>query len=121
MSNFVLSEKEKLILVQRARLSLNEAIDQKGVQLPTYELTENLNSKCGAFASLYKEDDLRACIGQFASSKSLYHVIHEVTRSAALHDHRFAPITINELKQIRIELSILTPLEPIISINLSST
>ena len=66
-----------------------------------------------AFVTLHQLSRLRGCIGQLTANRPLYKTIIDMTVSAALHDGRFAPVSPEELATIDIELSILSPLEPI--------
>ena len=51
---------------------------------------------------------LRGCIGSLQAYRPLYKDIISNAQSAALHDPRFTPLTLNELKQISLEVSILS-------------
>ena len=62
-------------------------------------------------------DRLRGCIGNFSPGKPLYAVVQEMTIAAATHDNRFAPVESSELPYISIEISVLTPLKKINSID----
>jgi len=66
----------------------------------------------GAFVSLHERGgDLRGCIGHLQSDRPLGEVIRQVAVSAAQHDPRFAPVTREELAELRIEISVLS--EPV--------
>ena len=66
----------------------------------------------GAFVSLHERDgDLRGCIGHVNGDRPLGEVIRDVAVSAAQHDPRFAPVTSQELAELRIEISVLS--EPV--------
>jgi AmmeMemoRadiSam system protein B/AmmeMemoRadiSam system protein A len=80
-------------------------------------LTGTLRQSAGAFVSLYMGGKLRGCIGNFTPDKPLYMVVQEMTLAAALNDARFAPVEASELKYISIEVSVLTPLQKIGSID----
>ena len=56
------------------------------------------------------------CIGSFNPSEPLYFVVQEMTIAAATRDPRFAPVEPPELKYISIEISVLTPLKKIDSL-----
>jgi AmmeMemoRadiSam system protein A len=65
----------------------------------------------GAFVSLHESGgDLRGCIGHVMSDRPLGEVIRRVAVSAARSDPRFAPITSDELPDLRIEISVLSEL-----------
>lgn len=67
----------------------------------------------GIFVSLYKNNELRGCIGTFQTQKTLAQNIQEMAIAAATRDHRFASVTLEELKDIKIEISLLSPLKKI--------
>lgn len=73
----------------------------------------HLEMKMGAFVSLYKNGDLRGCIGTFSSDKPLWRNVQEMVVASATHDHRFEPVKFTELDEIKIEISVLTPLKKI--------
>ncbi|MBD3341370.1 MAG: TIGR00296 family protein [Candidatus Lokiarchaeota archaeon] len=79
------------------------------------ELREQYSNKYGAFVTLNtyseKETQLRGCIGYIEPKYSLYDVIHKVSISSAIEDPRFPSVSLEELKNIAIEISILTPPE----------
>lgn len=68
----------------------------------------------GVFVTLRKQAALRGCMGTFSTSDDLQSVVAKVAM-AALRDPRFAGqrLSPQELAALRIELSILSPLEPI--------
>ena len=71
----------------------------------------------GAFVTLKNGDELRGCIGRFDLHQPLHQTIADVSILAATRDSRFKPVTADEMDQIGIEISILTPLKKINSID----
>lgn len=67
----------------------------------------------GAFVTITKKGMLRGCIGHIRGLMPLYKTIEEMAAAAALDDPRFPPITKNELKDLEIEISVLTPFKQI--------
>lgn len=67
----------------------------------------------GAFVTLFKGDQLRGCIGHTQADVPLYHLIQEMAISAATIDPRFPPVTEDELNELHVEISVLSPLFPI--------
>jgi AmmeMemoRadiSam system protein A len=65
----------------------------------------------GAFVSLHKEDELRGCIGNCVPNAPLFEIVTEMTEAAASRDHRVKPISETELTEIRIDITVLSPLE----------
>ncbi|MFW9940863.1 MAG: TIGR00296 family protein [Candidatus Thorarchaeota archaeon] len=87
------------------------------IPVPDY-IKEKFNDKFGAFVTLNKYgvsgNPLRGCIGYIEPKYSLYDVVHKVSISSAIEDPRFPSVTLEEMDNIVIELSILTPPELII-------
>src|SRR5262249_26039372 len=67
----------------------------------------------GAFVSLHARGALRGCIGHIEPDEPLGEVIPRCAIAACSDDPRFPPISSAELSDLRIELSLLGPLEPI--------
>jgi AmmeMemoRadiSam system protein B/AmmeMemoRadiSam system protein A len=67
----------------------------------------------GAFVTITKRGALRGCIGHIRALLPLYKTIEEMAAAAAFEDPRFPPITKNELKDLEIEISVLTPFKQI--------
>jgi len=107
-----LSEQEKEILHKIAR----EAIESRFRGEKSSEInftSKTLKEKRGAFVTLHKHGDLRGCIGYIRARKPLQQTIREMAIAAAFQDSRFDPVTEKELKDIDIEISVLTPLRKI--------
>ena len=85
--------------------------------LETSQYSDNLTKPIGAFVTLHKRGELRGCIGRFNADIPLYKVVQEMAVSAASHDYRFTPVRSSELNNIKIEVSVLTPLKRITSID----
>jgi len=79
------------------------------------ELTEPPygTEKRGIFVTLRRKGDLRGCIGHIEARVPLSRGIPEVTTKSALEDYRFPPVTADEVSEISIEISILTPMKPV--------
>ncbi len=114
---FSLSEKEKQYLLKLARNTLSEyIIKNKFYKVSDTGFSENINKHCGVFVSLYKSGRLRGCIGSFEPGIPLWQLVQEMTISAATKDSRFDVVKEKELKDIKIEISVLTPLKRIHSL-----
>ena len=115
---FSLSDEEKKMLKKIAYESIRDSLDGKGLALPTLNSQlSTLNSKCGAFVSLHKQGRLRGCIGHFGEDIPLYEIVAEMARAAAFEDPRFSPLHRDELDDIDIEISVLTPMRRIQSLD----
>ena len=74
---------------------------------------EAFQSHCGTFVTLKIRGQLRGCIGNLSSTETIWSGIKRNAINAAFHDPRFAPLTITELDQTAIEVSILTEPRPL--------
>ena len=117
-NNEFLTQKDKEELLNIARFTIEEYLD-KGIipQLEREQFSENLKKSSGAFVTLNKKHNLRGCIGRFFSDEALYKVVQEMAIAAATQDYRFQQVTADELDVISIEISVLTPLKKIQSID----
>lgn len=112
--DFNLSEEEKKLLLEISRETLNNYIISRIRYNPELKkLTYNLTQNCGAFVTLYKDGKLRGCIGRFGDDTPLWKIVREMTISSATQDSRFMPVIEKDLKDINIEISVLTPLKKI--------
>ena len=113
---FSLSDEEKRKLKEIALTSIQDSLDGRRIAEPK-GLTKTLESKCGAFVSLHKQGRLRGCIGHFGEDTALHEIVAEMARAAAFEDPRFMPVTREELNDIDIEISVLTPMRRIQSLD----
>lgn len=72
-----------------------------------------LHKHGATFVTLTQHGDLRGCIGSLEAWRPLAQDVHENALAAAFRDPRFAPLTADELPITRVEVSLLTPAEPI--------
>lgn len=117
-TEFTLTDADKKQLKEIALQSIKDSLDSKPIARPTlHSQLSILNSKCGAFVSLHKYGRLRGCIGHFGEDYPLHEIVAEMARAAAFEDPRFTPVTREELDDIDIEISVLTPMRRIQSID----
>ena len=117
-TSFTLSDADKKALKEIALNSIRDSLDGKSIAQPA--LTSDLSpltSKCGAFVSLHKHGHLRGCIGHFGEDYPLHEIVAEMARAAAFEDPRFMPVTRDELNDLDIEISVLTPMRRIQSLD----
>lgn len=72
-----------------------------------------LREKGSSFVTLSRNGDLRGCIGSLEPYRPLAEDIAENAVAAALHDRRFPPLAAYELDTLDVEVSLLTPSEPL--------
>lgn len=65
-----------------------------------------------SFVTLTQNGGLRGCMGTLEVRQSLLADIQNNALAAAFHDPRFAPLTAQELEATAIEVSVLSPLQP---------
>lgn len=105
--NFLNKSQQKQLL-KIARNTLEKYLKDKKV--PQYIITdEALKKPLGVFVTLTKNNQLRGCIGEFNPRKPLYQTVQEKVVDSALHDPRFNLVTLEELEDINIEISVLAP------------
>jgi AmmeMemoRadiSam system protein A len=107
-----LDNREKQLLLELARRALIAAVERREF-LDSLPPDPQLGESFGAFTTLRKRGGLRGCIGQIGAERSLLEVIAHCAKSAALEDPRFEPVRAEELREIEIELSVLSRLEEI--------
>ena len=113
-NDFELSVSDRITLLKLARKTLEEKIRHGKMFVPdTSSFSENLKTDCGAFVSLHVYGKLRGCIGRMTGDIPLYRMIQEMAVSSAIHDPRFNPVQSDELANVDIELSVLSPLKKI--------
>jgi AmmeMemoRadiSam system protein A len=105
----ILDEAERQELLALSRATLED-------YLPTGRIPEvdvvhpALRRRSGAFVSLHKGEELRGCIGMLSEDHELFRTVQRCTISAALEDSRFRPVTLEEVPELSIEVSVLSPL-----------
>ncbi len=114
--NLIDEDKKKLIHIARETIE-NYIRYNKVPEIDMTGFSPTLKTPTGAFVTLHKEGALRGCIGNFNPDKPLYYVVQDMAISASTQDYRFSKVKVSELKKIDIEISVLTPMEKINSID----
>lgn len=105
-----LTQSEQALLLEIARESLTLSV--QGQTLPAFQwdtLPEALQEDGASFVTLTKSGQLRGCIGALEAYQPLAQDVQEHATAAALQDFRFPQVRPDELSQIEIEVSVLTP------------
>ena len=105
------SSQERGLLLQLAHQAISATLEQTEISLvpPSPHLAEPR----GAFTTLYYRGDLRGCVGYVFPVTSLYRTVAESARGAAFDDSRFPPVTRDQAPELRVSLSVLSPLYPL--------
>jgi len=114
-----LTADEEQTLLRLARATLKEWVEKgsQKVDLAQFTLTPTLKRNAGAFVTLHERGDLRGCIGYIEPIKPLHETVMENARNAATEDYRFPPVKAGELGVIDIEISVMSPLRKIKSVD----
>ncbi|SMO66768.1 hypothetical protein SAMN06265379_104240 [Saccharicrinis carchari] len=109
------SHKNKKALLKTAKNAIQRQLGFNK-EKPTLKNMDDLDQFRGAFVSIYVEGKLRGCVGQFSSEKGLPALVESLATASAFNDERFPPVSAREIKNMRVEISILTPMRKIYSI-----
>jgi len=107
-----LSEPDRNAILELARQAVEEAVC-RGRVLEGIPKTEVFERKCGVFVTLHAGKRLRGCIGVIDARESLGYSLARCAASAALEDPRFNRVRPEEMGDLEIEVSLLSPLERI--------
>ena len=107
-----LNAKEQKFLLRLARQALEAHVGGKPLpERPSQPRV--LHELRGAFVTLRSGSDLRGCIGYVQPRQPLGEAVIDMAGAAALRDPRFPPVTPQELSNLHLEISVLSPLRRI--------
>jgi len=108
-----LTAADRAALLALARCAIESAL--AGLSPPPLPRVPGASLRRGAFVTLEEGEAhvLRGCIGHVAGDRPLGEVIRQVAVSAARSDPRFPPVAVEELSELRIEISVLD--EPVLA------
>ncbi len=106
-----MSEQDGTILLQTAREAIAARLAHRPPCFPS--ATPVLATPCGAFVTLKASGQLRGCIGHITAVQPLVEAVKDVAVASAFDDPRFPPLAPEEWRQVRIEISVLSPFERI--------
>lgn len=116
--DFMANAEDRKQLLKIARQTVERYVkEHRTPVIRPEELGNDLKVPTGAFVTLHKNGSLRGCIGRFNPEEPLYEVVQAMSVAAATQDSRFKPVSEDELDKIDIEISVLTPLKKISSID----
>lgn len=103
-----LSLEEKKILLETALVSIKSVFTGEKILEPDYRKHPVFNSHSGAFVTVTKAGLLRGCIGYIISDRPLFETICEAAIHASQNDPRFPSVSQSEIKDLSIEISVLS-------------
>ncbi len=110
----VLQESEWNTLGRLAREAIEAWV--RGIASPSVQdVPEPLRQRAGVFVTLYRNGRLRGCVGTLNSADPLSEAVPRLAVAAAFDDYRFPPLREDELQELTIEISILSPMREIAS------
>ncbi|MFH1238745.1 MAG: AmmeMemoRadiSam system protein B, partial [bacterium] len=99
------AQQEQLLKIARQTIETYLSTRKK----PDFNITDkDLQDEQGAFVTLHKNGDLKGCIGNIIGRQPLWETVRDMAIESATGDPRFSPVTKEELKDIDIEISVLT-------------
>ncbi len=104
-----LSPSDQKMLLQLARSTIRAHLKNESVPSPKNP-PAILSEPRGVFVSLHRRGQLRGCIGYLEAVKPLGQAVEEMAAAAAFQDPRFSPLREEELADLDVEISILTPM-----------
>ena len=107
-----LSEEDRNAILKLARQGVHHAVCHEQ-PLSTFPTTGILAERRGLFVTLHVARKLRGCIGMIEAQATLGETLARCAADAALHDPRFSRMRAEEMDALEIEVSLLTPPEPI--------
>ncbi|MGB3210789.1 MAG: AmmeMemoRadiSam system protein A [Desulforhopalus sp.] len=107
----LLGDRHGQMLLRLARKAIAEKIDTGTVSLAVDEPA--LSTEAATFVTLKLAGELRGCIGNLEPVGALWEGIRDNAVNAAFHDHRFSPLTRDELPAVEIDISILSSPKPL--------
>ncbi len=106
-----LSAEQKKELIHVARQTVESYVRDK--EKPEFDISdERLSREEGAFVTLHKDGQLRGCIGNIIGRQPLHKTVRDMAVAAASQDPRFPPVKPAELKDIDVEISVLSVPRP---------
>jgi AmmeMemoRadiSam system protein A len=115
---FNLTAEDKTVLLSIARKTIQQYVTNRTVPwMDKNQLSPNLLIPAGAFVTLSEFGALRGCIGSFQATEPLYRTVQSMAVAASTQDPRFDPVNPSDINRLKIEISVLTPMKKIKSID----
>ncbi|BAI80170.1 conserved hypothetical protein [Deferribacter desulfuricans SSM1] len=107
-----LSATAKKYLLEIARITIEKKFES--ILYEPDNIPGELNFNSGCFVTLHdKSGNLRGCIGNFRNDINIVYNVRDMAIQAAFHDPRFQPLKKEELDNVVIEISVLTPMQKV--------
>lgn len=114
----MLNQEQRTALLTIARRSIEAVLDGRRAEVDAASLDAELRRPSGAFVSLHtKAGDLRGCIGSIHPVAPLCQAVASNAVNAAFRDPRFFPVVRDELGNLHVEISVMSPIVPVLSVD----
>lgn len=111
-----LNANEKQVLLAIARQAIIHSV-RTGEEYIEPREEKTLNQRNGCFVTIKQHGKLRGCIGNFQSELPLFREVACMALASATRDPRFYPMKEADLDSFSVEISVLSPLRKIDSID----
>lgn len=116
-----LDQAERRQLLGVARAAILYGLEHGGkMKTDTDEFGPVLSNPAAVFVTLTCNGALRGCIGSLQANQPLVQAVAEAAFNAAFRDRRFSPLAAEEADRIKIEISVLSAMEPIEAVDRQS-
>ncbi len=106
ITEYSLAQRQSMLHI--ARDAIMQGLANKSAEPALQIMAQPLQERRASFVTLNIDNNLRGCIGSLKASRPLIIDIFHNARAAAFQDTRFSPLTLEELPQIAIHISVLT-------------
>lgn len=107
------SAAERRLLCQLAHEAMVATLEKR--EFHPFTPSQHLAEPRGVFTTLLLERRLRGCVGYPTAFLPLYRAVMETAMAAAFEDPRFPPVTPVEVPRLRVSLSVLSALKPVLA------
>jgi len=112
----MLNSEEKNYLLRLARHVIEALAAGDSFSEDNFTSTK-LDEYCGVFVTIHQHSELRGCIGYVEGTRPLKQAVREMAAAAAFEDPRFPQVTKEDVPDLNIEISVLSPLKEITSVD----
>lgn len=112
--DFDISAGNKKFLLEIAKNAVRSSLDKSPLIIPP--APEGLEFKSGCFVTLHLNGMLRGCIGNFRDDRNIVKNVADMAVQAAFQDPRFPSVSESEFDLLEFEISVLSPMIPIKSV-----
>lgn len=109
-----LTSAERTCLLRLAREAIGEFLGSGGSPVvDESQITARLREPHACFVTLTSQGDLRGCIGNLEPREPLFRSVIHNACGAAFRDSRFEPVAVYEISRLEVEISVLSPANPL--------